>query len=471
MPHTTDNFYDVIAIGLGPFNLSLACLTDNISDMKSLFLEQRSHFDWHPGMMLESAHLQTPFMSDLVTLADPTHPLSFLNYIKQQGRLYSFYIRESFYLMRKEYNQYCQWATQQVSNIRFNTEVKTVQYDAENKCYQIECEDPNNPDNKQIYFTKKLVLGTGPSPYIPESCMALNSPITHSSNYLNDKENLQQQKIITIVGSGQSAAEIYYDLLQEIDHYGYELNWITRSPRFFPLEYSKLTLEMTSPEYVDYFYQLPEEKKESLISQQKHLYKGINSSLINDIHDLLYVKRLSHSFKTNLITNSTLISAEDKDENINDYESGQVDEKHIQLGFHHDEQNKQFLLPTEGLILATGYHYRLPDFLAPISDRIQWDKLGRFAVNRNYSIDHQQQEIFIQNAELHTHGFVSPDLGMACYRNSIIIKEVLGKAYYPIEERIAFQQFSVENFSKNNLSQIHSCEQEAFCEQGIESTL
>jgi lysine N6-hydroxylase len=49
---------------------------------------------------------------------------------------------------------------------------------------------------------------------------------------------------------------------------------------------------------------------------------------------------------------------------------------------------------------------------------------------------------------------------MACYRNSIIIKEILGKAFYPIEERIAFQQFSVENFASNPLSQVVSCDHE-----------
>lgn len=59
-------------------------------------------------MMLESAHLQTPFMTDLVTLADPTSRFSLLNYMKQQGKIYSFYIREDFFLMRKEYNLYCQ---------------------------------------------------------------------------------------------------------------------------------------------------------------------------------------------------------------------------------------------------------------------------------------------------------------------------------------------------------------------------
>ena len=126
--------YDFIAIGIGPFNLGLACLTQPLSQVNALFLDQNSGFDWHPGMMLESAHLQTPFMADLVTLADPTHPLSFLNYIKQQGRLYSFYIRESFFLMRKEYNQYCRWATERLSNLRFNTKVERVEFDQDSRC-------------------------------------------------------------------------------------------------------------------------------------------------------------------------------------------------------------------------------------------------------------------------------------------------------------------------------------------------
>jgi lysine N6-hydroxylase len=44
---------------------------------------------------------------------------------------------------------------------------------------------------------------------------------------------------------------------------------------------------------------------------------------------------------------------------------------------------------------------------------------------------------------LHTHGFVTPDLGMACYRNSYIIKEITGIEHYAIETKIAFQEFGV----------------------------
>ncbi|EAT12470.1 SidA/IucD/PvdA family monooxygenase [Bermanella marisrubri] len=430
----TNNIFDFIAIGLGPFNLGLACLTNDIDDLNGLFLEQKNEFNWHPDMMLESAHLQTPFMSDLVTLADPTHELSFLNYAKQTGRLYSFYIRENFFLMRREYNQYCRWAIDKLNHVRFNHRVETIEYNESDSLYCISVSEVDSKQNivnsKQLY-TKKLVLGTGPSPWLPEAAKSLetSSLSLHSSQYLQQKSKLQQQASITIIGSGQSAAEIYYDLLQDIDTFGYELNWVTRSPRFFPLEYSKLTLEMTSPEYVDYFYNLPSDKRDELIATQKHLYKGINTDLINDIYDLLYIKRLNSDFTTRLLTNSTLKTC-------------RAMKEAVELGFTQDEQDKDYTLTSEGIVFATGYAYQPPQFLQSISEHIQWDNKGRFAVNRNYSIDHNADSIFIQNAELHTHGFVSPDLGMACYRNSYIIKELLGYEYYPIEKRIAFQDFS-----------------------------
>ena len=80
-------------------------------------------------MMLEPAHLQVPFMADLVTLADPTSPYSFLNFLKQTGRLYRFYIRENFYPLRAEYNQYCQWVAGQLDSVRFGTDVREITYD------------------------------------------------------------------------------------------------------------------------------------------------------------------------------------------------------------------------------------------------------------------------------------------------------------------------------------------------------
>lgn len=109
----------------------------------------------------------------------------------------------------------------------------------------------------------------------------------------------------------------------------------------------------------------------------------------------------------------------------------------------HVEQERDFTLRTEGLVLATGYHYRVPEFLAPVRERIRWDAHGRFDVARNYSIDHSGRGIFLQNAGTHTHSITSPDLGMGAYRNSWIIRELLGREHYLIEKSITFQEFGV----------------------------
>ncbi|MGO4630733.1 lysine N(6)-hydroxylase/L-ornithine N(5)-oxygenase family protein [Streptomyces sp. 2RAF24] len=422
----TSRTYDFIGIGLGPFNLGLACLTEPIDRLDGLFLESKPDFEWHSGMFLEGAHLQTPFMSDLVTMADPTSPYSFLNYLKEKGRLYSFYIRENFYPLRTEYNDYCRWAAAKLSSVRFSTTVAAVSYDEGAEEYVVATE------TGETFRSRRIVLGTGTPAYVPESCADLGGDFLHNSRYLPNKEALQKKKSITLVGSGQSAAEIYYDLLSEIDVHGYRLNWVTRSPRFFPLEYTKLTLEMTSPEYVDYFHALPEATRSRLETAQKGLFKGIDGELVDAIFDLLYQKNLAGPVPTRLLTNSALLSAA-YDETAGSYT----------LGFRQEEQEKDFTVETEGLILATGYRYAVPAFLEPVRDRLRWDSQGRFDVARNYSIDTTGRGVFLQNAAVHAHSVTSPDLGMGAYRNAFIIGEMLGAEYYPVEKTIAFQEFAV----------------------------
>ncbi|MFP5311450.1 MAG: lysine N(6)-hydroxylase/L-ornithine N(5)-oxygenase family protein [Actinomycetes bacterium] len=424
--------HDFAAIGVGPFNLGLAALAEPVG-LDGIFLEQRPSFDWHPGMMLEPAHLQVPFMADLVTLADPTSPFSFLNFLKQTGRLYRFYIRENFYPLRAEYNQYCQWVAGQLPSVRFGTAVQDVAYD--DGVYRLSVRGPNG---SEVLYARRLVLGTGTSTYVPAAGAGIVAAASagcgglafHNADYLARKAELQQQRSITIIGSGQSAAEIYYELLQEADAHGYRLDWVTRSGRFFPLEYTKLTLEMTSPEYVDYFHALPQDRRDHLNKTQKNLYKGINPDLIDAIHDLLYARSLTGLVDTRLLTHSTLTAAEW------DPAAG----THT-LHLHHDEQGRSYTLESRAVVFATGYGYREPGFLAGIRDRIARDSTGRFAVNRNYSTGVVPGEIFVQNAELHTHGFVTPDLGMGAYRNSCILRDIAGREVYPVERSIAFQQF------------------------------
>lgn len=417
--------HDFVAVGLGPFNLGLACLAEPLGELSGVFLERKPAFDWHPGMMLPGSTLQTPFLADLVSLADPTSPYSFLNYLKESGRLYSFYIRESFFPLRREYVDYCRWAAARLSSVRFGHTVTSVSFT--DGVYTVTAV----ADGVSKEFRgRRLVLGIGTPPYVPDACRNLDGEIVHSSAYLSRRDALRAKRSITVLGSGQSAAEIFHDLLA--DRGDYELSWITRSPRFFPLEYTKLTLEMTSPEYTDYFHALAPNVRDRLNSTQKQLYKGINSDLINDIFDLLYQKSFDGGPRTRLLTNTALHRA-----------TFQAEADTLTLGLRQEEQGADFTLDTQGLVLATGYRSETPAFLTPLADVLARDDAGRLAVRRDYRVDTTGAAVYVQNAELHTHGFVAPDLGMGAYRNSCILRDMLGREAYPVEKAIAFQEFGV----------------------------
>src|SRR5699024_5731274 len=117
----------------------------------------------------------------------------------------------------------------------------------------------------ETYRARHLVLGVGTNPVLPPALHGLRGqagaghraagstgagaagsartagsagvgPLIHTSDYLDNRKALLESGAITIVGSGQSAAEIYRDLIDDAEDRGVRLDWVTRSPRFFPME-------------------------------------------------------------------------------------------------------------------------------------------------------------------------------------------------------------------------------------------
>lgn len=430
---TPAEHFDVVAIGAGPFNLGFAALAEPLQDLSLAVLEADDHFAWHPGMMLEGAHLQVPFMADLVTMADPTSRYSFLNYLKQHGRIYPFYIRENFYALRNEYSNYLAWAAEELPSVRFGHRVMQVSY-ANGRYLLLVLTNRG----MTTISADRLVIGTGSQPYVPpianEAAQATGR-LVHSSRYVFSRPELlsadgERPKVVTVLGSGQSAAEIFLDLLQHLpqeDH----LVWATRSNRFFPLEYTKLTLEMTSPEYIDHFHALPMRRRDELSARHKGLYKGINADLIDEIHEQLYQRSVHGRPPVHLRTGCTATAIEAG--------SGTAEDA-LQVTLRHEDDHRQLRFGTDHLVLATGYRTGAPDFLSGIDSRLRRLPDGRLDVDRNYAVG-VHQDIFVQNAELHTHGFTAPDLGMGAYRNSVLLNRITGREAYPVEQRIAFQRF------------------------------
>ena len=110
-----ETVFDLIGVGFGPSNLSLAVrLAEErgTSDMKQCYIERQPEFGWHRDMLLDDCRMQISFLKDLVTQRDPTSRFTFINYLFERGRLNEFVNLKNFYPTRVEFHDYLSWVAQ-----------------------------------------------------------------------------------------------------------------------------------------------------------------------------------------------------------------------------------------------------------------------------------------------------------------------------------------------------------------------
>ena len=415
--------YDVIAIGCGPFNLGLAALADRVDDVRLAVLDSRPEFTWHRGLMFEDAMLQVSFLADLVSLVEPAHRLSFLSYLRDNDRLYQFYVREKFHPTRREYEAYLRWCAAQLDSLHFGHHVRDVVWNGSSFELTVK-----RGESVEQFEARHLVVGVGTEPSVPAALEGLPAErFTHSADYLFRRDDLLRTGHVTVVGSGQSGAECFLDLLRAD---GPAASWLTRTAAFTPLDYSKLVLEMTTPSYVDYFHALDERVRDQLVKDQWRHYKGISSGTLEDIHDLLYARALTAA-PAELQVGVGVVSAVARADGL-------------ELTMLHADSGKTFQHTTGAVVAATGYRNRPLPFLESLQSQIEHDAAGRWVINRNHSVQGALEgRLFVANADLHSHGVAAPDLGIGAVRNATILNSLAGREVYRLPKSTAYTTFAI----------------------------
>jgi lysine N6-hydroxylase len=412
--------YDVIAIGCGPFNLGLAALADGVDDVQLAVLDSRPEFTWHRGLMFEDAMLQVSFLADLVSLVEPAHHLSFLSFLKDNDRLYQFYVREKFHPTRREYETYLRWCAAQLDSLHFGHHVRDAVWNGSSFELTVE-----RGDALETFEARHLVVGVGTEPAVPAALAGLpEERFLHSADYLFRRDDLLRSGHVTVVGSGQSGAECFLDLLRSD---GPAVSWLTRTPAFTPLDYSKLVLEMTTPSYVDYFHGLDEPVRDKLVKDQWRHYKGISAETLEDIHDVLYARDLPAELQCGVAVVSAVARADG-----------------LELTMLHADSGKTFQHLTGAVVAATGYRNRPLPFLESLQEQIEHDAAGRWVINRDHSVRGALEgRIFVANADLHSHGVAAPDLGIGAIRNAGILNSIVGREVFRLPKSTAFTTFAI----------------------------
>ncbi|MFF3497507.1 lysine N(6)-hydroxylase/L-ornithine N(5)-oxygenase family protein [Streptomyces sp. NPDC003247] len=444
--HPTDTPRDLVGIGIGPCNLSLAALAHPLTTLDTVFYDQRPAFTWHPGLLIDGARTQVPFLADLVTLADPTSPWTFLNYLRAHHRLYPFYFAERFHTPRAEYDAYCRWVADHLPALRFHHRVDAVHWNPDRDLFEID-HTHLAPDGEARAHgrthTKNVVLGIGTEPHVPDPLRPLTDdphvPVLHASDYLRHRTTLLAADHVTVVGSGQSGAEIFLDLLRHRPTGRERLHWIGRTAAFAPMEYSRLGLEHFTPDYTRYFHALPETVRDRLVDSQWQLHKGIDATTLAAIHDELYRRTLHGAWPDTVLTPGVRVRT-----------AGRIATTKIELHLEHIHQNTRSRLTTDAVVLATGHRERSLDrLLAGLDPYLRRDNSERPRIDEHFrlvldpAIAATGSTLHVQNAERHTHGVGAPDLGLAAWRSATILNTLTGKELYPLPPRTAFTTFGL----------------------------
>jgi lysine N6-hydroxylase len=408
-----DTLYDVVGVGVGPANLSLAALLQPLPEVKALFLEARDDFEWHPGLLMHGSTLQSPYLKDLVTLVDPCNPYSFFNFLVKSRRAYRFLVANPPAVSRHEYAAYYKWAAHALPSVRFSSPVRSVRW--EDGCFSIE-----TPGG--TVRGRHLVLGSGAQPFVPPHLKGLLGPRAfHATNFLSREADLAG-KSVAVVGGGQTGAEIVQRLLGPRDNGPTHVTWISRRPNFSPLDESPFANEFFTPAYADHFYALPPQMRVALNEQQKYASDGVSEALLEQIYRRLYELDFIEGGEPGyaLLAGRELVGAEATPAGVR-----------LKLLTDHATEERH----ADMVVFCTGYKHGLPDYAASFRPLIEHDGSGAPLVRKDFSLawaGEKSNRIFVHGMARNVRGVAEPNLGLMSWRSANMINALLNRPVYDL---------------------------------------
>lgn len=406
---------DVAGIGAGPFNLSVAALLAPLSSHRAAFFERREQFDWHPGMMLDGSKLQTSFLKDLVTAADPTSRYSFLSYLVAQRRLYRFFNAEFSHVERREFADYLKWVAGQLPNLHLGHEIREVSF--QNDGFHVRF------DHGEAQ-AQHLVVATGTTPRVPDWAKPhQHDPrCLHTHFYVPRVPSVEGLRV-AVIGGGQSGAEVILDLLSGQRGRAASVSWLSRRQTLEGLEESPFSNEFFTPYYVDAFHSLPAERKPGIVQSQKLASDGISPNTLKELYQTFYTK----GFLTRDMAPLRILP----NRNVQSMDS--LPDGGWSLLAHNGFDGRDHRIDVDLVILATGYLTQMPVCLEPLRDRLALDQDGRFLLRRDFAAEWggpDEHRIYVQNAGRYSHGIADPQLSLAAWRGATIVNSILGEERY-----------------------------------------
>ncbi|KAI9692081.1 MAG: hypothetical protein M1820_009549 [Bogoriella megaspora] len=435
-----DELHDLICIGFGPASLAIAIALHDALDAadssgglsqlrgrrpKVAFLERQPSFAWHSGMLLPGAKMQITFIKDLATLRDPRSEFTFLNYLHKQDRLVQFTNLSTFLPQRLEYEDYMRWCAGKFAEVvTYGQDVFDIapnRSPAAEETVDMFTVKSRDMSTGQIIErrTKRVVVAIGGKPQIPQPLPEKHARVIHSAAYANTIPKLfpdtQSYRNFVVVGSGQSAAEVFHDLQCQYPNSTTRL--VIKGSALRPSDDSPFVNEIFDPDRIDgFFNQSQTLRHDSIMEDRCTNYGVVRLELLEEIYAGLYTQRLKYPSQEqwpHRILNHSFVSGwkEKPDGSLLVHLQHERDQGQVCNG-----TKSENVLEADAVIVAVGYRrdgheemLKSSRYLLPNQDHTN----SKFEVERDYKIKFREGAvaddtgIWLQGCNESTHGVSS----------------------------------------------------------------
>ncbi|KAH8589392.1 L-lysine 6-monooxygenase (NADPH-requiring)-domain-containing protein [Bisporella sp. PMI_857] len=442
-PSPSHEVQDLICIGFGPASLAIAIALQESSlrhKPKVSFLERQPQFAWHSGMQLPGARMQISFLKDLATPRNPQSKFTFLSYLFAKNRLNTFINLDTFLPSRKEYEDYLRWiaghfeAQGLVSYGQEVLEVAPAEKAPNGKVSQFRITSRDIATQEVITrLARHVVIAVGGKPMLPPQFPS-HSSIIHSSQYSNRVSSTLPSPSapynIAVIGSGQSAAEIFNDLPSRYPNA--KVTMVIKSSALRPSDDSPFVNEIFDPDRVDGVYSQPEEVRARAIAADRATnYSVVRLNLIEHLYEKLYAQRLdnpdSTTHKLAIRPNRQVVRAQ----------TGVGNGRQILLSIENAVKDSNVLVKEEMLVdavfVATGYIRNAHEDILEKSRSLLREGQEKFPVRRSYKVDFDPKKVeegagvWLQGCNEKTHGLSDTLLSILAIRGGELVNSIFGE--------------------------------------------
>ncbi|WP_328994965.1 FAD-dependent oxidoreductase [Kribbella sp. NBC_01245] len=410
--------YHTVGIGAGPANLSLAALYQSATDEKLALFDSRPVAGWHTPLLYPGVRMQTGWMKDLVSLVDPKHELSFLNYLVTSGRLYALINSQFDALPRIEYERYLAWCTEKLAVVSFGVTVNEISITEDGFLVK--------QNDEPVAVSEHLVLGLGTRPVVPSYFTDLPPERAFIADDLGTRlPSMDAHKAdpIAVVGGGQTGVECVLRLLGS----GFtDIRWIGRHQWFRSIDDSPMANEFYRPSHIEFMQELGRAKRRELITDHRYSGDALTPGALKALYQSNYDGLLTLGrFPVTLLPGRDVTSAE------------LGGDGRITLRCTSHSAPEEFAV--RHLVVAAGREHVAAPFDDDLRERIDYDADDEMIVEPDYSVrwkGRNGHRMYTFNHSRYSHGLTNAGLTQLPVRAAIVLNSMFDREIYPIRDEL-----------------------------------